>query len=286
MKKRIALVALSAVLVFSLTIGGTLMLFTAQSEKATNVVTVGDLGIDLYENGTKVDAAYTGLEFDNAAPGVDLDKRPTVKHTGGVDAYVRVKATLHVYAPDGTEIYDGVDHGYANLLTNAVMINGTQSAPYTNPTLKNAAAYLAGLYNFNNITLGNNWVFEPDLPRSVKVLGTQYNVPTAAYTGYFYYIDDASQALKTLSGDAETQAVFDKISLLPIKDVLHFDASEFVVTQIDSSTNTDGSIDAAEYLLAGYKIEIELQAQAVQVNGNIGTGTDYASYFDYQSLQN
>ncbi|MDR1422887.1 MAG: hypothetical protein LBI64_08520 [Coriobacteriales bacterium] len=257
---------------------------TAQSETAVNVVTVGDLGIDLYENGTKVDSSYTGVEIDDAAPGNTIEKAPTVQHTGGVDAYIRIRAILHVSTPEGTELYDGVNLDANNLLLNAVMINGSAGVPYSSATLKNAAAYLAGLYEFNNIVVDDNWVFVPDLPRT-STLGGYAILGKNAYTGYFYYIDDASQALKVLSGGEGTSAVFEEINLSPIKDVLHFNASTFTVTAIDSAATTDGSIDAGEYLLAGYTIEIELQAQAVQVSGNAGTGMDYATYFGYESLQ-
>jgi predicted ribosomally synthesized peptide with SipW-like signal peptide len=113
MKKRIALIALSAVLVFSLTIGGTLMLFTAQSEKATNVVTMGKASIELWEKFGKAELDSDGeitnfdtisyekvgpnsvYDLSNIKPGDTIIKAPKVKNTGstGVYLYVEVKVT-------------------------------------------------------------------------------------------------------------------------------------------------------------------------------------------------
>jgi predicted ribosomally synthesized peptide with SipW-like signal peptide len=105
MKKRIALVGLSIVLVFSLAIGGTLMLFTAESNTATNVVTTGTASIMLQEYdataGDYVDvAADTVFNLDGKAiAGDPIVKRPKVENTGDTAVYLYVE--VEFVMPDG-----------------------------------------------------------------------------------------------------------------------------------------------------------------------------------------
>jgi predicted ribosomally synthesized peptide with SipW-like signal peptide len=109
MKKRIALVALSIVLVFSLAIGGTLMLFTAESKVATNVVTTGTADILLKEwdviEGKYVDVTedktftLKGDTYGTLVDGDNIVKRPQVENTGDADVYLYVEVSI--LAPNG-----------------------------------------------------------------------------------------------------------------------------------------------------------------------------------------
>jgi predicted ribosomally synthesized peptide with SipW-like signal peptide len=104
-RTKLVLGILAAVMTLALTIGGTLMLFTAQSETATNVVTLGNAAIQLEETGDPEGDDYevvgvddfTGIDFgDEIVPGATLDKRPRVTNTGSVPVYVYVDGVLSV----------------------------------------------------------------------------------------------------------------------------------------------------------------------------------------------
>jgi hypothetical protein len=112
------------------------MLFTSESAVATNVVTLGDMEIALeewtdedltpsytviptpgedaeykevglsYDNDGNVvttgGTTFTGITFpDKLVPNAIISKAPRVVHKGGVDAWLRVKATLVVRDEDG-----------------------------------------------------------------------------------------------------------------------------------------------------------------------------------------
>lgn len=98
MKKRIFLIAI-AICCFALCGAGTLAYFTAR-ETAYNVITTGELAMDLVETTTD------GLPFpeegiDGLTPGDVVDKVVTVQNVGGVDFYTRVKLTCTVTDAQG-----------------------------------------------------------------------------------------------------------------------------------------------------------------------------------------
>ncbi|MDR2156530.1 MAG: SipW-dependent-type signal peptide-containing protein [Clostridiales Family XIII bacterium] len=107
MKKKLALGLLAAALTLTLVIGGTLMLFTDQSEPATNVVTMGDgLKVELLESDLSIpnkishtigqryasdqnrltlgdyaqDGTFRGIKVENAMPGYSFHKQVKVKN--------------------------------------------------------------------------------------------------------------------------------------------------------------------------------------------------------------
>jgi predicted ribosomally synthesized peptide with SipW-like signal peptide len=138
LKTKLVLGILAAALSLSLAIGGTLMLFTAESEVATNVVTLGNAKIALQEAtssdqnyydsegkawdvleggktelegyktvgvtyGEGADAQkFDGIDFGkNVVPGAAFAKAPRVVNTGSVPVYVKVEGVFTITAPGG-----------------------------------------------------------------------------------------------------------------------------------------------------------------------------------------
>jgi hypothetical protein len=129
MKKKLILGILAAALSLTLAISGTLMLFTATTEEdpATNVVTLGNAAIQMWEHdgtlntkpqmiggkyedeeqlpkGTYVDDVFKGIDFDVVAPGASLNKKTYVENTGDVNVYVYVKGVLKLYDEEGNPV--------------------------------------------------------------------------------------------------------------------------------------------------------------------------------------
>lgn len=78
MKKKVWLIAVSAVLVLALAITGTVAYLTDRDEKV-NVFTIGNVDIALEE------AFQDGVAL---VPGVNIEKKPVIKNTGKNDAWV------------------------------------------------------------------------------------------------------------------------------------------------------------------------------------------------------
>jgi hypothetical protein len=113
MKKKLILGLVASTLALTLAVGGTLMLFTAQSETATNVVTLGNVAIKMQErkndsgadsDWTDITKTNTGLTYDAASPGDVLGKQPRVVNTGDIPVYVKVAAEIVFKGDDGTEL--------------------------------------------------------------------------------------------------------------------------------------------------------------------------------------
>lgn len=123
MKKRLMLGIIAAALTLALVVGGTLMLFTAQTETATNVVTTGNVQIILQEQGGEIirdvdgeeirirtkgwrydyktvgEDGFTGIDYDDpaqAVPGDTLTKSPRIVNSGLNPVYVKVTGVLKV----------------------------------------------------------------------------------------------------------------------------------------------------------------------------------------------
>jgi len=89
MKKKIALVVVIISLI-AMGISGTMAYFTADST-ATNVITAGNIDIDLIEM-EKTDEGLKPFEDkDGVMPGDVISKIVTVKNTGDNEAYIRVQ---------------------------------------------------------------------------------------------------------------------------------------------------------------------------------------------------
>lgn len=96
MKKKLTLLLTCVVLVAAVAVGGTLAWFTNNKE-VTNVVTLGNVKIDLTETG--LERGQTTQDYGLVMPGQKILKDPTVTNTSTTNAcYVRVKAYVNVTA--------------------------------------------------------------------------------------------------------------------------------------------------------------------------------------------
>lgn len=110
MKKKILLIAFSAIIIASMAVGATLAYFTA-ADTATNTFTVGNIDIDLTETNWSWEKDYqtgeTAVAEDskedwgiktaqNVMPGTIVLKNPQITNTGDNAAFVRLKITLDV----------------------------------------------------------------------------------------------------------------------------------------------------------------------------------------------
>lgn len=135
MKKKLGLLITAGAMSALLIVGSTLAWFTDE-KAATNTFSMGNVAIDLLENGVVVGDeselypnGFTGLSFDNAVPGDTLDKEVTVKNTGSVDSYVRVKLTAALIGLEfpedtqatfaNTDIEDLLDYNTTNWFLNS-----------------------------------------------------------------------------------------------------------------------------------------------------------------------
>ena len=233
MKTKLVLGILAAAASLSLAIGGTLMLFTDQSETATNTVTLGNAEIQLEEyapdlpgtdeEGTAVvgdeytidgeDVTFEGINFgDTIVPGATLDKRPKVTNTGSIPVYVYVDGTITVVSGQDA---DGND----------VVVDIT---PKSNEAV--AAQVNAILATVGAGELGKGWI------------GTETSTTANGVTGTYYYTD--ANGLKALGAGESTTDIFSEVEI-PFEDV----------------DNT----------LAGYTISLALTAYAVQSENNEAT---------------
>ena len=95
MKRKIILMAVIIGIV-SILSAGTLAFFTAE-EKATNVITSGNVEILLEEWTDQVDEAGNQIPYKEeygVMPGTSVSKIVQVKNTGGADAYIRMKVDV------------------------------------------------------------------------------------------------------------------------------------------------------------------------------------------------
>jgi predicted ribosomally synthesized peptide with SipW-like signal peptide len=198
MKSKLVLGILAAAVSLSLAIGGTLMLFTADSETATNVVTLGSASIELQEfdkasNGYKAidKTEFTGIEFLNVVPGATLEKRPQVKNNGSVPVYVYVEGTLTV---DG----DDVDLSSIEFDNAGNIVGGTEVAQQV----------YAILDSVNATALTSSW-------KGTPIDDTQ--AEDGILTGIWYYSDTVGE-LDILPVGGTTGDIFTKV-VIPFEDV-------------------------------------------------------------------
>ncbi|MDR2420621.1 MAG: M73 family metallopeptidase [Oscillospiraceae bacterium] len=282
MKKKLVLGIAASILALSLAVGGTLMLFTDESETASNTVTLGNVDIELQEyigtkddadvyatlgralpssgdytkgddvgelttDGEGEDAVFSGIAFgDNVVPGAFLEKRPRVINAGLNDAYVKAEATLTITIPAETLAVLNEQGGYKT--------NGSTD-------LTKIAAKLQSLALFNDGTgdsySGPYWygtVPEFTFGESPDSDGNY----TATIEGTWYYAEkeDDTPTFAALKPRGETVDIFKGIKLA--KDI----GNEF----------------------AGLGLEIEITAYAVQSDNNApeapGEGETYTDVWE------
>jgi predicted ribosomally synthesized peptide with SipW-like signal peptide len=106
MKKKIILLCAAAAMTAVLAVGGTLAYLTDKTDPVTNTFAIGNVAIQLEENGDAykqdndgpgggTDNTYVNWDenedIEKVAPGQTIQKAPKVKNTGVNAAYVRVK---------------------------------------------------------------------------------------------------------------------------------------------------------------------------------------------------
>lgn len=146
MKKKLTLIATAVALGALVVVGATMAYFTS-SDTATNVITTGNVKIEINED-TKANAADNIVEgtiekdksisFKNVTPGSLLSKIPTVKNTGTNPAFVRATITMH-YFKDGEEISlpEGTEKAIVNYNSeNWYMVEGDNTYFYYNGILE------------------------------------------------------------------------------------------------------------------------------------------------------
>ena len=102
MKKKITVIAVITIFA-SLAAYGTLAYFTYE-DTATNVITAGDVKIDLEEWTESEDGSFIPFEdIDDVMPGMEVSKIVQVKNTGGQDAWIRISVTKDIILADGVD---------------------------------------------------------------------------------------------------------------------------------------------------------------------------------------
>jgi len=89
LKNKAALSVTAVAIVALMIVGATLAWFT-DNDSVTNVVTFGNVDVDLTEEGENP-TPDGGLEFEDVVPGDKLEKKPVITNTGANDAFIRVK---------------------------------------------------------------------------------------------------------------------------------------------------------------------------------------------------
>ena len=191
MKKKITLVATSVLLVAAMVIGGTLAYFT-DTDKATNVFTVGNVDITLDETYTQNSKLVPG---DNKTNAVTKEVK-VINNSGSEKAYVRV----HIGIPSAlvdANIDSSKDILHVNF-TKASVADGLWSWLHTYST--GAGWTDNGLANNQTYTVEYN-----QIPYTVFVVTYRTALDGGATTAepaiYQMYIDQHVQATKDAEGN-------------------------------------------------------------------------------------
>jgi predicted ribosomally synthesized peptide with SipW-like signal peptide len=224
-RSKIVLGIIAAALALSLAIGGTLMLFTANTETATNVVTLGKARIQIGEKNNN-DSDYTYIDAShrfppifgsssgftgNAVPKDTLNKSVKILNTGNVPVYVAVVAKLRVPDKSAGTHPKYLPLGSVGDTTSSNTLIGWLS-DYSNKAKVNAL--LAGV-NIN----GDYWKgVETGDPTNWKFflgsdnVGTE-PVGTAAGAIFGAWVYAYNGTYSALTPGSDTYAVFDTITL-------------------------------------------------------------------------
>lgn len=169
MKKKIALACTAVVLVAAVVVGTTLAWFT-DTEAKTNVVTMGNVNIDLtepsYVENATVDSEGNLHYNDYAMPGDKIAKDPTITNTGDFACYVRAKieftSSAEGAALSDADLYfkytDPDTQAVSYISINDASANGNKWVKsgeywyYTEPLKKNDAVVL-----FDTVIVPEEW---------------------------------------------------------------------------------------------------------------------------------
>jgi predicted ribosomally synthesized peptide with SipW-like signal peptide len=215
-KKKTGLLVLAVALVAVLAVAGTLMLFTAQSETATNTVTIGSAEIQLWESDggdyQLTDSSNPWNFGNDAIPGDTITKKPVIKNVGDMPVYVYVALELSAYDTDNNLIdftdpdnidkyFDGSQSDaqavFASFLGTGLAVNQTNWHGRSDFTFNNGKVQGGFYYIEAGVTdsLGKLPVnaFTPDV-------FTQVTVPTeltGAFSGVRFELDLTGYAVQS-----------------------------------------------------------------------------------------
>jgi predicted ribosomally synthesized peptide with SipW-like signal peptide len=198
-KKKSLTIVLAIALVAALAVTGTLMLFTATSDTATNVVTMGNIKPLLQEYdgtdnkdyqtiGTKYDTAdrldygryknngtFTGIKFDGSMPGDTYTKKPRVKNDGDNDFYTavygKVTFTKGKKALGWGEITDLIND---TLIRSEIEIDQANMSDEDYQAFKNYA--FLNLVLTSNSGINDEWYAAPITAKHAEFYGTWYYI--------------------------------------------------------------------------------------------------------------
>jgi hypothetical protein len=239
-KKKGVTLVLAIILVVALAVTGTLMLFFAESETATNVFTVGNIKVSLQESdGTEDDGQaiyqtigdtygegnqslehgdyntngkFKGIKVDNAMPGDDYTKRPRVKNDGDNPFYTAVYGTV-TFEKEGKKL----GWGEITALINDTLIRADKDV--TQGDMTDDEYQAAKNYAFLDLVLKKDgselsaaWYGAPVTAENV-IAEEDKSVSTKFY-GAWYYTEN--NKLKELEPGAATEDIF-KTVFIPEK---------------------------------------------------------------------
>ena len=221
MKKKLRVLALvlAVALISSVTTGATLAWFTAKAESKLNVITTGNIAIDLTEEvgvigeGGVAKENTDGAEYIEVMPGDYLKKEVKVANTGSNPAYIAVTVDVNNYDKinaviehfgngqdndDAEAVLDSVFDGWGLTVKNRYLPDGTKDMSYKmgelvdNHILHVDAAKMINTQETNHFSL-ENW-FKSDAEKAAAgytVVGTKgfYHGGMENYSlRYTYYI--------------------------------------------------------------------------------------------------
>jgi hypothetical protein len=239
-KKKTGLLIVAVALVAVLAVAGTLMLFTAQSKTATNVVTLGGVTIQLHEwvndGNSDIDLNISqdqDVDLRTAAPGATVTKKPYIVNDGSAPVYAYIGVELIAKDQWGTQIPLTVE----SLKNNQFLQYGTDAE-------SKATAFLSDIALTAFQGTNDNWQgVTPVLGETIK--------------GGFYYTEAVNpNALKVLGVNQSTNVAFDGIKL-PTSIPNSFQGAKFELkvtgyaVQSDNNTAISSSYKNAFDGLAG-----------------------------------
>jgi predicted ribosomally synthesized peptide with SipW-like signal peptide len=278
----------------SLAVGGTLMLFTAQSETATNVVTLGGNNSENgegtviqekgandteFQNVVASEGGFNGIDFGMQMPGTVLAKETRLVNTGNFPLYVKVDGeltftnTITDKAMTWTEITAIIN----NVITGTSIPEGVTFTDdlqeYKNYAFLNKV--LPAVYGDNIENIPANWYGAPVTVENKTVDGS--SSPHFYGTWYYVELDETSgKATGTLAelgidetSDANaTKSIFKKVFIPEdLGNVAQGCQIQLKLTGYGvQSDNVDGSggIDAWKKLFAGEKFDVITKPQEAE----------------------
>jgi hypothetical protein len=247
------MLVITAVLVIALAVTGTLMFFTATTETATNVVTIGGLNVVLEESdddGLTYQLigpnGISGLNYADAAPGDVLKKRPRINNKGKLGIYAYMELEI--------KVMDTTDPSNPVQVTITEQTNGVAGAAMAHyfdyDQFKSAGVVdpvKVGLYWQNSViapivadAAANGWY-------AIPASRYHYSPSGSVVVGFFYA--DATTGLTEVGATTETTPLFDDYTVptdLPDSFAGHNVELLLKGYAVSSASNTLGVLNPAD----------------------------------------